>query len=278
MLIGPVLIILSSSLTVFATTQLNMIMERIALLGVFSPLIVLLLELLPFALLWGLFTFIYLFMPNTKVRFSSGLLGGIVAGTLFQAVQWGYITFQIGAAKYNAIYGSFAALPLFLIWLQLSWLIILYGAELSFAHHSVDTYEFEPDARLASHRLKTLLSLQIAHRLIRNFAAGEPPLTAEQISHALEIPIRLVNEILFELIRSGILSGTETDGDAERAFQPARDIHCLTIQQVIEAMELRGLNALTIAPTPSFTALEEALATFDQAVAKLPANRPLMDI
>jgi membrane protein len=278
MLIGPVLIILSSSLTVFVTTQFNRIMERINLLGVFSPLIVLLLELLPFALLWGLFTFIYLFMPNTKVRFSSGLLGGIVAGTLFQAVQWGYITFQIGAAKYNAIYGSFAALPLFLIWLQLSWLIILYGAELSFAHQSVDTYEFEPDARLASHRLKTLLSLQIAHRLISNFAAGKPPLTAEQISHALEIPIRLVNEILFDLVRSGILSGTETDGNAERAFQPARDIHRLTIQQVIEAMELRGLNTLTIAPTPSYTALEEALAAFDQAVAKLPANRPLMDI
>ena len=213
MLICPVLIILSSSVTVFVTTQVNLIMEKFSILGVFSPLVFFCLKLLPYCLLWGLFTFCYIFMPNTKVRFSSGLLAGIIAGTIFQVVQWGYITFQIGVVKYNAIYGSFAVLPLFLVWLQLSWLIVLYGAELSFAHQNVDTYEFEPDALQASHRLKTLLSLQIAHHLIKNFTTGEKPLTARQISHELEIPIRFVNEILFELVKSNILSVTETDGD-----------------------------------------------------------------
>ena len=82
----------------------------------------------------------------------------------------------------------------------MSWLIVLYGAELAFAHQNVDTYEFEPDALLASRRLKTLLSLQIAHHLIKNFAAGATPSTAQQISQDLDIPIRLVNEILFELV------------------------------------------------------------------------------
>jgi len=278
MLICPVLVILSSSLTVFVTTQLNLILQQMSFLGIFSPLFFLLLKLLPFALLWGLFTFIYLFMPNTKVRVSSGLLAGVIAGTLFQVAQWGYITFQIGAARYNAIYGSFAALPLFLVWLQMSWLIVLYGAELSFAHQNVDTYEFEPDARQASHRLKTLLSLQIANHLIKNFATGGPPRTAQQISRDLEVPIRLVHEILFELVRSGVLSATETDQERERGYQPARDISGLTIQQVIDAMELRGINAMPFAHTPAFVALSESVDAFRQAVERLPANRPLKDI
>lgn len=278
MLICPVLVILSSSVTVFITTQVNLVMEKITLLGVFSPLVFLLLKLLPFALLWGLFTFIYLFMPNTKVRITSGLLAGVIAGTIFQLLQWGYITFQIGAANYNAIYGSFAALPLFLIWLQLSWLIVLYGAELSFAHQNVDTYEFEPDALQASHRLKTLLSLQIVQHLIGNFAAGKPALTARQLSDTLEIPLRLINERLFALVHSGILSGTETDGGQERGFQPARDIQGLTIQKVIDALELQGINTVPFAHTPSFAALAEAVDTFRQACEKLPANRPLKEL
>jgi len=278
MLVCPVLIILSSSMTVFVTTQVNLILERITILGTFSPVVFFLLKLLPYSLLWGLFTFLYIFMPNTKVHFASALLAGIIAGTVFGLVQWGYIAFQIGTAKYNAIYGSFAAFPLFLVWLQLSWLIVLYGAELSFAHQNVDTYEFEPDSLQASRRLKTLLSLQIAHRLIRNFVCGEGPLTARQISHELEIPIRLVNELLFELTQCNILSGTNTGSDGERGFQPARDIHALTIQDVVNAMELRGINTMPFARTPEFSTLSQAVETLRNAIEKLPANRLLKDL
>jgi membrane protein len=278
MLVCPVLIILSSSATFFVITQVTQILESISILGPFSPIILFLLKLLPYCILWGLFTFLYIFMPNTKVRFTSALLAGIISGTMFQVVQWVYITFQIGTAKYNAIYGSFAALPLFLVWLQLSWLIVLYGAELSFALQNVDTYEFEPDALQASRRLKTLLSLQITQRLVENFARGVAPLTARQISHDLEIPIRLINEILFELTQSNILSITDTRGDGERGFQPARDINALTIQHVIDAMELRGINTIPFAHTPKFFALSEAVETFRNTIEKLPANRLLKDL
>jgi len=278
MLVCPVLMILSSSVTVFVTTQVTLILEKITILGTFSPIVFLLLKLLPYSLLWGLFTFLYIFMPNTKVRFTSALLAGIISGTIFQVVQWGYITFQVGTAKYNAIYGSFAAFPLFLVWLQLSWLIVLYGAELSFAHQNVDTYEFEPDALQASRRLKMLLSLQVAQHVIQAFARGEAPLTARQISQQLEIPIRLVNEILFELTQSKILSGTDIETDGERGFQPARDIHTLTIQHIVEAMELRGLNTLPFAHTPAFSALTEAVEAFRTTIEKLPANRLLKDL
>jgi membrane protein len=278
MLVCPVIIILSSGLTVFITTQVTLIMEKITLLGVFSPIVFSFLKLLPYGLLWGLFTFLYIFMPNTRVRFSSGLLAGIIAGTIFQVLQWGYITFQIGAAQYNAIYGSFAAFPLFLVWLQLSWLVVLYGAELSFAHQNVDTYEFEPDALQASHRLKTLLSLLIAHHLIKNFARSDTPLTALQISHQLEIPIRLVNDILFTLEQSNVISDTRIEGSEERRFQPARDISVLTIHYILDAIERRGLNAIPFAHTPEFATLAETVETFGSTVDKLPANRLLKDL
>lgn len=278
MLVCPILIILSSSATVLVVTQVTLVLESISFLGAFSSIVMFLLKLLPYTLLWGLFTFLYIFMPNTKVRFTSALLAGIIAGTIFEFAQWVYITFQIGVAKNNAIYGSFAALPLFLIWLQLSWLIVLYGAELSFALQNVDTYEFESDALQASRRLKTLLSLQVTQRIVQNFARGEAPLTARQLSHELEIPVRLVNEILFELTQSNILSVTDAEKDGERGFQPARDIHTLTMQHVIDALELRGINMMPFAHTPVFSALLEASETFRNTIENLPANKLLKDL
>ena len=173
LLIAPILFFLASSLMVFITSQVTFITAKFALLGFFSSLIFFLLKLLPYCIVWILFTFIYIFMPNTKVRFSSGLVGGIVAGSIYQLVQLGYISFQVGVARYNAIYGSFAALPLFLVWLQLSWLVVLFGAEICFSHQNVDTYEFEPDCLQVSVSFKKLLSLRIVHLLVKNFSAGK---------------------------------------------------------------------------------------------------------
>ena len=277
MFICPVIMILSSGVTIFIKTQVTLIMEKISVLGTFSPVILPVLGLFPYCLLWGLFTFLYIFMPNTRVRFLSGLLGGIVAGTIFQIVQWVYITFQVGAAQYNAIYGSFAAIPLFLVWLQLSWLIVLYGAELSFAHQNVDTYELEPDALQASHRLKMLLTLQITYHLIQNFVKEEKPLTAGEISQQLEIPIRLVNEIIFSLEKNHIISSTDNEAEGERGLLPACDINKLTVQYVIDAVEQGGINVISLAHEGAYDALAGTLETFRSTVEKLPSNKLLKD-
>ncbi|MBN2569649.1 MAG: YihY family inner membrane protein [Deltaproteobacteria bacterium] len=278
MLLGPILMILSSSVTVFIKTQVRLIMEKIALLGIFSPLISFVLKALPYGIIWVLFTFLYIFMPNTKVNFKSGIIAGIIAGTIYQIVQFGYITFQVGAAKYNAIYGSFAALPLFLIWLQLSWLIVLFGAEFSFAHQNVDTYEFEPDSLKISNSFKRLLSLQIAHLLVSNFAEGGKPLTATQISHRLEIPIRLVHQILYELTACGIVSDTQTGEYKEPGYQPARDIGTLTVRFVIDSLEDSGTDEIPAARTDESKALSEILHAFRDELAKSPSNRLFKDI
>ena len=268
-LIAPILFLLSSSITVFITSQVTFITERFALLGFFSSLIFFLLKLLPYCIVWILFTFIYIFMPNTKVRFTSGLVAGIVAGSIYEMVQWGYITFQVGVAKYNAIYGSFAALPLFLGWLQVSWLVVLFGAEISFSHQNVDTYEFEPDCLHVSVALKKLLSLRIVHLLVKNFSAGKAPLAASAIVHTLEVPIRLVRQMLFELVESGILSEVATQENEEPAYQPGRDSDSLTIQYVIDALEKRGVDTIPTAQTAESKVLSESLQAFNDVIVEI---------
>ncbi|MDH4010957.1 MAG: YihY/virulence factor BrkB family protein, partial [Desulfobacterales bacterium] len=213
-----------------------------------------------------------------KVNFQAGLLGGVVAGTLYQIAQWGYISFQIGAAKYNAIYGSFAALPLFLMWLQISWWIVLFGAELSFANQNVDTYEYEPDSLKVSPRFKKLLALQIAHLLIKKFENGDRPLTDSQISAQLEMPIRLVHNLLFDLVESGLVSEIKTKADKKFAYQPARDINQLTIQSVLEALDHKGTEDIPVAMTEEYQALTDALHEFSEAMESSPANKLLKDI
>lgn len=278
MLVCPVILILSSGVTVFITTQVSMIVAKFSILGSFSSFIFFLLKLLPYTLMWSLFTFLYIFMPNTRVRFSAGLVAGIMTGTIFQIVQWAYITFQIGVAQYNAIYGSFAALPLLLAWLQLSWLIVLYGAEISVAYQNADTYEFEPDALQPSRRLRLLLSLLITRRLIKNFTRGEKPMTALEISDQLGIPLRLVDEILFDLVQSSILSVTETGVENQHGYQPAMDISVLTIQYVINAVEKRGVNTMPFTGDNGFAAIADALEAFGRSIEKLPENKLLKEI
>lgn len=278
MLISPVFVVVSSSVTVFITTQITQITEKIALLSMFGPLIMLTLKILPYCLIGILLTIIYMLMPNTKVNLKSGLVAGMIAGVAFVLVQWGYINFQVGIARYNAIYGSFAALPLFLIWLQLSWLIVLFGAEVSFAIQNVDTYEFEQDCQGISPAFKTLLSLQIAHLSIQAFSRGENPLTTSQVSNKLGIPIRLVRQILYELADSGIISDTSNDESKEVAYQPARDINMLTVKYVIEALENRGTDNIPVVHSRELTALSDTLEVFGDTIEASPANKLLKDI
>lgn len=277
-LISPVLLIVSGSATVIITTQARIILERIAFLGPLSSVIIFALNLLPYFLVWILFTFIYVIVPNTRVKLKSAFYAGVVAGSTYQIVQWAYINFQIGIAKYNAIYGSFAALPLFLVWLQLSWLIVLFGAEFSFANQNVDTYEFEQDSHRVSLSFKKLLSLQITNLLVKNFSLGEEPLTETQVSQALKAPIRLVRTLLRELIESGVIVDVHAEEGTESAYLPACDINLLSIMYVIEALETKGTDSVPVAETMESKQLTASLQALKETIEKSPANRLLKDI
>lgn len=277
-LLCPVLLVVSGSITVFISTQIHYLTEKFSVLGAVAPLIFVVLRILPLCIIWSLFTFIYIFMPNTKVQFRSAFLAGVVAGTLYEVVQWLYVTFQVGAAKYNAIYGTFAALPLFLIWLQTSWLIVLTGAEVSFADQNVDLYEFEPDCLRVSRSFKKLLSLQITHLLVKNFSERTLPYTATQISQKLDIPIRLVRQILFELSESDLVVEVETQLYKQPGYQPAHDTSQYTISFVLEALESRGCSDIPVTATESFKVISSSLREFSGAIERSPANKLIKDI
>lgn len=278
MLVCPVILVLASGVNVFITTQVNMIIEKFTILGGFSPLIFFLLKLLPFTLMWILFTFLYMFMPNTKVHFSSGLFAGILIGTVFQIVQWAYITFQIGVVHYNAIYGSFAALPLFLAWLQISWLIVLFGVEISLAYQTADDHEFEPDFHDASHRLRILISLWVTGRIIKNFIRGDKPMTAGELTRQMEIPRPFVDEIIAALVTSNIISAVEINDKNNRGYQPAMDLNTLNIRYVIEAVEKQGMNKIHLSDEPEFKSLSESLEAFGRTIENLHENKLLKEI
>ncbi len=242
MLLSPVLVILQSSATVFVTTQITMVTQKIALLGYLSPLIYFSYKLIPYVLVWILFTLIYIVMPNTRVKFRSALLAGIVAGSGYAILQGLYFAFQIGFARYNAIYGSFAALPLLLAWLQLSWLIVLFGAEIAFATQNVGHYEFEQDTTHASPGLRKLVALRIALYIVRQFEQGTAPVESERIADDLHLPLPLTNRVLRELTDSDILKEVQLAGDDVVGFMPARDADQLSISFILEALETRGVN------------------------------------
>lgn len=278
MIIAPVLFIVSSTLTVTITASARAIVEQITVLGAIGPVIFFLLSFLPYCAIWILFVFLYVFMPNTKVHLTSGLLAGIIAGTMYVIFQKVYVAFQIGMSRYNAIYGSFAALPLFFVWLQFSWLIVLFGAEISFAHQNVDTYEFEQDCLTVSHSHKRLLALRIVHLLVQGFSKGEAPWTAGQISRGLEIPIRLIQQILSDLTEAGVIQEVCTDDNKSAAYQPARDPEDITLYSVVEALDTLGSDRIPVAPSDQLEKIEESLAAFRELVIRSPANRLLKEI
>jgi membrane protein len=278
MMICPVLLILASSVTVLLTTQVSGMLERLSFLGHLADVLIWLLKILPYGALWLVFTFIYVFMPNTKVELKSALWGGILAGTIYQLVQLAYITFQIGVSKYGAIYGSFAALPLFLVWLQLSWLIVLVGAEISFAHQNVGTYEFEQDCLGVSHSFKRMIALMITSLCVKHFLNAEKPLTAEDISRELEVPIRLVRSVLSELTEARLLSEVRLDHRDDVAYQPACDTQRLTVAGVIERLDQQGVTTVPIVETADVQKLRETLKRYREMNEQSSANLRLQDL
>lgn len=280
MLIGPILMLLSGSATVFVSSQLNRFGEEgtMPLSGMVSSFGLFLLGLVPMGSLWFLFSFLYIFIPNTRVTVRSGVVAGIVTGTIYYLVQWVYVSLQVGVASYNAIYGSFAALPLFLVWLQLSWFIVLFGAECSYYHQTLKAYEYYPGALRVSNRLKEIAALLVVHLLVKRFCGGEQPLTGSEIAKRLGLPILLADQLIEELKESALISTVQASDNQAPAFQPARDPGSISIGCVIDALERRGCNRLPSVSSKDFDLFSGALAAFREEMKRSPDNRLLKEV
>lgn len=278
MLIAPVLVILSSSATVIINSHLDAFMMKAPILDFFKPVISFLFKLSPYLLFWVVLTVLYIVMPNTKVKFGSAVLAGIVAGTILQILQYMYYDLQVGISKLSSIYGTFAFFPLFLIWLQASWIIVLLGAELSFANQNVSRYEFESSALNISNYKKRALTLMIMSMIIKNFSKGDPPVSAEVISMTLKIPVRLVRDIVQDLNAVGLVSMVLKSDNKERLYQPAMDINSMTVSLVISRLDRRGIEQDTVLHNKEFVKVHEILAKFDKLMTKSDMNILIKDI
>ena len=219
------------------TTTLKHI-ENFALL---APLVRFLIRLIPFVLTWFMFTGLYLFMPNTKVKFKHALISGILAGTAYQLFQFFYINSQLWVSRYNAIYGSFAALPLFLLWLQGSWTICLFGVELTYAGQNVRNFSFDRDTRNISPRFRDFVAILIMSHIAKRFDHGQPPYTAEELSEECQIPIRLTQQTLYKLQEAGIVHEVSADAKSEATgYQPSIDTGKLSVALLLDRLYTYG--------------------------------------
>jgi membrane protein len=278
MLLCPILLIMAGSMNVVISGQVRVIIERLPLLELVGPAIFMSLKLLPYIVMWALLSFLYIFMPNTRVSPGAAVAGGIVAGTLYQVLQLVYISFQVGVAQYNAVYGGFAALPFFLIWLHLSWLVVLLGAEICFAYQHADTYEFEPECRALSPSYKKLITIWIMHDLVSNFEQGRAPVGVDEVSSRLRVPARLVRQVLSELVGCGLAAEVNRSDSGGIGYLPARDIAGITVAGVIDTLDSHGVSGLPVRTNDDLVAIEQRLEAFRELIAGSPENSALRSL
>jgi len=236
LLVIPVLIVLSSGLSIFINTAI----AQSFLYDVLSPFLRFGVKFTPYILNWIVFTVMYLVIPNTKVRFSNALIAGVIAGTAFQLFQFLYIHGQVYLSRYNVVYGSFAAIPLLLLWLQISCLIVLLGAEISYASQNIRNYEYESDVNSMSTRYKNFLTLFITYVVVKQLEHQKPALSSTEISDTYRLPIRVVNQILMKLVDVSIFIEVFNETSKSKTYQPAIDINQLTVNLLFNKLDNHG--------------------------------------
>ena len=236
-------------------------------------------RLFSMVVIWVMFTFLYMIIPNARVRLRSALMAGIIAGTIFLCFQWGYIYLQRWMTSYNAIYGSFAALPLLLIWLQTSWQILLFGGELSFAYQNIARFAEERESLLISYDQRRKILLAVMLTVVRRFRGQGGATPADEIRAQLDLPTRIVNDILYQLVQAGQLIAVPSgDGEREVAFAPAHDPQSMTVYGILEAVEKSGQTTVDLTQSAELTRIDQELETLKETARKSQDNVRLVDL
>lgn len=236
-LLVPIVIVVTSGLSIFVATVSDS-MEGYALL---APVMRFIIVLMPYVFMSAVFVALYVFMPNTKVKLGCAIVPGILAGVAMQGLQLVYIHSQIWVSSYNAIYGSFAALPMFMLWVQISWIICLFGAELCYTSQNLEDFAFRVKTEDISHRYRLMMSVMLAALICKRFDEGGRPYTALELKLKTDIPVRIVNDLLYELTRVHVI--IEVMGDEkgqEVMFQPAETTERLSVGTLVSRLESEG--------------------------------------
>lgn len=239
----PILIVLSSGVSLFVATAAQKIPDFLLLGSAMRFLI----DLSPYVLMSLMFIGLYVFMPNTHVRIKNAIVPGVLAGVAMQLLQFFYIHSQIWVSSYNAIYGSFAALPLFMLWVQISWIICLFGAELCYTNQNLDYYDYNQRTADVSHRYRMLLCALLMSRICKRFDCGGKPYTALDLRRETGIPIRVVNDLLYALVGVRLLIEVSGGDKGESShYVPAENIERLSVGIMVDRLEAHGKWRLSL--------------------------------
>jgi membrane protein len=280
LLVGPILVFSAFGMTA-ALTRIDVVQVVLAT----APggwLLTLLGQVIPVLLVISAFTFIYIFVPNTRVRFWPALAGGIVGGVLWHAGGWAFAVFVATSTRYSAIYSGFAILVLFLIWLYLSWLILLFGAAVAFYRQHPEYLLAESGEPRLSNRMRERLALTVMSLIAQHHRDGLPAWTSLQLAQQLNIPGHAMRVVLAALHQTGVLAHTDSDPPG---YLPARDLTTLSVRAVLSAVRSAGedrfLNPSAL-PVPEVVdqvlqRIEQCLdsALGDLSVTALAADSPL---
>ena len=277
-ILAPIAMFIANSFTIYISNELVELAPTSPFIAEHTRSITLLFSLAPLAMICGLLAWLYYFLPNTMVDFSSASLGGIIAGILFSISQWIYISFQVGATRYDAIYGSFVALPLLFIWIYICWIIVLLGCQISFTHQTRMRQPWELSSRALSHRMKISLMLKITQLCVRFVHRGRKPMTGRDIAFRLMVPYTYIKPLLENLVQSGILFDFKPVDSNRIYFIPNNDIHKLTVQYVIDTLESSNyLKELHIKPK-TFEQIEKYCDEYEDYFFDHGLNTKLVDI
>ncbi len=238
LLLGPVFLFIAISMT--STLESQKLVQALMEQAVIGEVLLFLFRLLPYVAMWAAFVFLYIFMPNLKVRISAALIGGIIGGTLWQLAQWGYVTFQVGVARYNAIYGTMAVLPVLMAWIYLSWLIVLLGAEIAYTWQNLTTIRRELREQKVNFISQEMVALSVMVTATRIFEQGERPWGMEQIVEYLALPPRLGRLVIDELVGLGYLSAVRGEESEDLRYQPARPPGRVRVHEFIQSFRGSG--------------------------------------
>jgi membrane protein len=235
-IVGPVLVF--SSLGITATVMSDPLMEAVIGVPVIGWVLEIMGRVVPTAMVVIAFTFIYMFVPYTRVRALPALTGGLVAGILWNALGMVFAWFVATAGRYTAIYSGFAAPILFMIWLYVGWLILLVGATISFYRQHP---EYLPGRQLSSHFSaadRERLALGAVYLIGRRFYAGERAMSVEDLAHALRVPVDAVEQALDPLEHAGLVALT---GDTPPAYMPGCPWEQASVHDVLDASHRASL-------------------------------------
>lgn len=272
-LIFPILIAVSAGLSIY----INNIFKDTFLFEIFTPFMKFVVTVVPYISSGLIFTLIYQIVPNTKVRFVNALIAGMIAGILFQLFQSLYVSGQINLTRYNAIYGGFAAIPLLLLWLNISCLIFLIGAEISYASQNLRNFDYVIDSENISNRYKNYLTYFVMYVIVKRFENNETPYTVEDIVTNYRMPIRIVNQIINTLKKAKIISEVVTD-ETKTAYQPAIDIHQLTIKTMETKIDMRGAELFLESKNDKMDAFWQKMLTIQDKTDKINEDILLKDL